>query len=82
MRGFWPLDLDLRAWIRSARDLIVAIYFGSGGQGGSGVRGAAALSPELCSAADGRRRKPNPVFPGSIRVAVWLWSTAPAWVVH
>jgi len=39
-------------------------------------------SPELCSAADGRRRKPNPVFPGSIRVAVWLWSTAPAWVVH
>ena len=31
MRGFWPLDLDLRAINRSAQDLIVAVQIKSGG---------------------------------------------------
>ena len=41
MRGFWPLDLDLRARNRSARDLIVAVQIESGGSNLL-ARGAAA----------------------------------------
>ena len=41
MRGFWPLDLDLRARNRSARDLIVAVQIESGGSNQL-ARGAAA----------------------------------------
>ena len=41
MRGFWPLDLDLRASNRSSRDLIVAVQNESGGSD-SLARGAAA----------------------------------------
>ena len=40
-RGFWPLDLDLRAKNRSARDLIVAVQIESGGSDPL-ARGAAA----------------------------------------
>ena len=51
-------------------DLIRGVGFRSGGRGDLGARDGGGTSPELCSAADGRRRKPNPVFPGSIRVVV------------
>ena len=40
-RGFWPLDLDLRAKNRSARDLIVAVQIELGGSD-PWARGAAA----------------------------------------
>ena len=40
-RGFRPLDLDLRAKNRSARDLILALGYGSNGAGQLGVRTAA-----------------------------------------
>ena len=50
-----PLDLDLRVRKRWVMDLIVGVRLRLGGQGGSGARDAAAPSPELCSAAEGRR---------------------------
>jgi len=56
MRGFWPLDLDLRARNRSARDLIVAIQIESGGSDLL-ARGAAArvAGGDAPAAAHGRR---------------------------
>ena len=56
MRGFWPLDLDLRARNRSARDLIVAVQIESGGSNllarGAAARAAGGDDP---AAAHGRR---------------------------
>ena len=56
MRGFWPLDLDLRARNRSARDLIVAVQIESGGSDLL-ARGAAArvAGGEAPAVAHGRR---------------------------
>jgi len=85
MRGFWPLDLDLRARNRSARDLIVAVQIESGGSdplargAAARVAGGDAPAAALCCrvAGDGDRG-----LRGSIWVVVWPRSTAPAWVVH
>ena len=84
-RGFWPLDLDLRAKNRSARDLIVAVQIESGGSdplargAAARVAGGDAPAAALCCrvAGDGDRG-----LRGSIWVVVWPRSTAPAWVVH
>ena len=48
-------DLNPMAQGGSVLDLIWAACLGSDGQGGLGARDAAAPSPELCSAAEGRR---------------------------
>ena len=56
MRGFWPLDLDLRARNRSAQDLIMAVQIESGGSNllarGAAARAAGGDAP---AAAHGRR---------------------------
>ena len=73
-RGFWPLDLDLRAKNRSARDLIVAVQIESGGSDPL-ARGAAALCCRV--AGDGDRG-----LRGSIWVVVWPWGMMEARVIH
>ena len=72
MRGFWPLDLDLRARNRSARDLIVAVQIESGGSDLL-ARGAAArvAGGDAPATAHGRRwtsrrfREPNGLRSGA-----------------
>ena len=62
MRGFWPLDLDLRARNRSARDLIVAIQIESGGSDLL-ARGRRRESPEATLP---RRRMAGDDRPGAL----------------
>src|SRR6185436_1265844 len=85
MRGFWPLDLDLRAKNRSARDLIVAVQIESGGSdplargAAARVAGGDAPAAALCCrvAEDGDRG-----LRGSIWVVVWPWGMMKARVIH
>ena len=62
MRGFWPLDLDLRARNRSARDLIVAVQIESGGSDLL-ARGRRRESPEATLP---RRRMAGDGRPGAL----------------
>ena len=85
MRGFWPLDLDLRASNRSARDLIVAVHPISGGQGGSGAWGRQRSTPAalFCGGAGwARRSSPYTAFRGLNCCGEGPGSTNAARVIH
>ena len=64
-RGFWPLDLDLRAKNRSARDLIVAVQIESGGSDPLARGAAARVAGGDAPAAALRRGWPFSAFLGS-----------------
>ena len=82
MRGFWPLDLDLRAQGKGLRRSNLERPSEIGRPERIGREGAARLAGNASTAAAHRRRSLNPAFPGRIRAGLGSRSTYEACVGH
>ena len=85
MRGFWPLDLDLRAQGKGLRRSNLERPSEIGRPGRIGRVGAARLAGTPCSAAARGRELAGvakPALQGAIKDRVWPWIIVFARVIH